>query len=392
MIEGASILSPDLVRELDANEGGAMRSFATFSLIGFWCGLSVTLCGSAALAEGPAWKIGGLLCLTGPCAADGMAARAGMKLAVDDLNQRGGILGRRVEMVVEDTQEAISGARGVTAYRKLLTSPDIRFIVGPSWTPAGLSVAPIAAREQRVVLVSPSLGGAEFHRAGKNIFNFHGADVDGVKATAQYAFNNGFRRIAVFSSQHAWDEEQGRAFAAEFKRLGGVVPTIVEPLPDASDLRTEAMTVVRAKPDGIFFSIFAQLPIAAREIATLNFTGGKFHALLTQAVVDESKGNLEGIIFPGFRRPSDDLLKRFNSENPGGQDTSAAFSYDAVMYYAAAIEQNKTDSVDSVSNFLLQSKHTGASGVLEVDSEGCAHRELIQWVVKSGRISPISKP
>ena len=64
-------------------------------------------------------KIGAPLCLTGGCADWGSAALRGAQLAAREINSRGGIRGKAITLVTEDTQETLSGAHAVSAFRIL---------------------------------------------------------------------------------------------------------------------------------------------------------------------------------------------------------------------------------------------------------------------------------
>ena len=78
--------------------------------------------------------VGVLTCLSGGCAEWGVATKNGLELAQDEINSSGGFKGRRVDLQFEDSNEATSAAQAVTSFRKLSSSKDIHFFIGPSWT------------------------------------------------------------------------------------------------------------------------------------------------------------------------------------------------------------------------------------------------------------------
>lgn len=93
--------------------------------------------------------VGVLLCLTGNCADWGSAALKGAELATKELNASGGVLGHELKLHVEDTRESISGAQAVSAFQKLTALDKFHFIIGPSWSPGALAIAPLAAKKVR---------------------------------------------------------------------------------------------------------------------------------------------------------------------------------------------------------------------------------------------------
>ena len=89
--------------------------------------------------------VGVMVSLSGNWAAIGEMTRKGLLLAAEDLNSRGGILGRQVNFEFQDTDEAVSAAKVVSAYQ-FLRSRNIQILVGPTGSPGGIALAPIAAR------------------------------------------------------------------------------------------------------------------------------------------------------------------------------------------------------------------------------------------------------
>lgn len=224
-----------------------------------------------ALAE-QNFKIGMVICLSGECAPDGYSTLEGAQIAADEINKIGGILGKQIEFVVQDTAEAVSGKGAITAFRQLRLDKEIHYFIGPSWGTGGLALAPVVSKEG-VIITSPSLGVREFHQAGDNIFNTRGIDEMPTRKAAKLAINRGWKSAAVFSSQQPWEYSQGKFFTEEFEKLGGRIVESVEPLPTTTTLHTEALKIVSAKPDVVFFSVIAQLGIASKELKKLRWNG-----------------------------------------------------------------------------------------------------------------------
>jgi branched-chain amino acid transport system substrate-binding protein len=77
-------------------------------------------------------RIGMIAPLTGPQAEGGRLGIQGAKLAVDEINQAGGILGRQLELVFEDDQSTNPGT--VLAFSKLAGHAEIQALIGPSFS------------------------------------------------------------------------------------------------------------------------------------------------------------------------------------------------------------------------------------------------------------------
>jgi branched-chain amino acid transport system substrate-binding protein len=109
-----------------------------------------------ALAQGSApVRIGGTLALTGPLSATAQIHKLVGEIYVEQLNRRGGLLGRRVEWIVKDDQSKPDLAR--TLYEQLITTDKVDLLIGPYATGAILSAMGVAQRYGKV-LVHHTLG------------------------------------------------------------------------------------------------------------------------------------------------------------------------------------------------------------------------------------------
>ncbi len=102
-----------------------------------------------AFAQAPV-KIGMTLSLTGPIAAPGAIQKVATEVYVEDLNRRGGLLGRKVELVLKDDQSRPDMAR--TLYEQLVTVDKVDLIVGPYGTANILSAMSVAQRYNKMLL------------------------------------------------------------------------------------------------------------------------------------------------------------------------------------------------------------------------------------------------
>lgn len=114
--------------------------------------------GAGALAQRTAFaqpkgepiRIGGTLALTGPLAATALVHKLTGEIYLDDLNQRGGLLGRPVEWVLKDDQSRPDVAR--TLYEQLITSDKVDLLIGPYATGNILSAMGVAQRYEKMLV------------------------------------------------------------------------------------------------------------------------------------------------------------------------------------------------------------------------------------------------
>lgn len=100
-------------------------------------------------------RVGSTLALTGPLSATALVHKLVGEIYVEDLNARGGLLGRKVEWIVKDDQSKPDVAR--TLYEQLITSDKVDLLMGPYATGAILSAMGVAQRHNKM-LISHTMG------------------------------------------------------------------------------------------------------------------------------------------------------------------------------------------------------------------------------------------
>jgi branched-chain amino acid transport system substrate-binding protein len=170
--------------------------------------------------------IGVMASLSGNWSSIGDMTRKGLILASEKINNSGGLLGKKVILNYQDTDEAVSPAKVISAYQ-FLRSQGITLFIGPTGSAGGIAIAPVASKDN-VVIITPSVGVQEFHMAGDNLFNTQGVWELSSAKLASLAYRSGIKSIAIFSSQHPYEFRQSNAFEKLFvmpveKLLSGVI-------------------------------------------------------------------------------------------------------------------------------------------------------------------------
>ncbi len=113
--------------------------------------LSIAVALPHALAQsGAPIRIGSTLSLTGPLAAPSAIQKVATEVFIEDLNKRGGLLGRKVEWLLKDDQSRPELAR--TLYEQLLTVDKVDLVMGPYGTASILSAMGVAQRYNKILL------------------------------------------------------------------------------------------------------------------------------------------------------------------------------------------------------------------------------------------------
>ena len=321
-------------------------------------------------------KIGALLCLTGSCAEWGQASLKGLKLAAEQINFQGGINNKKIELYVEDSQEAKGPSFTISGYRRL-RAESVYLIIGPTWSPAGLAIAPIAAKDS-VIMISASLGVREFNEYADNLFNLWPHDEIATKKLAQYAKESSYSRVAIFSSQQEWEETQGLVFKNEFERLGGQIIAYETPLQTVTDLRAEALRIIKTKPDAVLFSNFAQMAIASKELAKLGYTKPQLAVLMDETRIKASNGTLQDTVYVTYSPATEGFQEDFEEKFNELPKAYASTAYDALILISQVGNKSLSVKYQEILKALNQvESFSGASGELSFDKLGGIGKQAV---------------
>jgi len=217
--------------------------------------LAALLCTSGAWAD--TIKIGVIQPLTGSVAYNGVADVNGAKLAVQERNRKGGVLGKQVELIIEDGQ--CQPAKSVNAAEKLIQKDQVPVISGAFCSSATAAIMPVA-QKYKVPLLSGVSSMADLTERGNTWF-FRSAETDALMAHAFAKIlvdNLKLKTIAYIGVNDDWGRGGVDEFSKQIEQLGG--KTVLKEYFDhgTTDFYTLLTRVRAARPDGIFVAAETQ--------------------------------------------------------------------------------------------------------------------------------------
>ncbi|HUP50680.1 MAG TPA: ABC transporter substrate-binding protein [Thermoanaerobaculia bacterium] len=311
--------------------------------------LAVALPGCSRQTESAAGEIpiGVFAAQTGSEAAFGTPTVNGVRLAAEEINAGGGVLGRRIRLVVEDTQGRADQAAVVVT--KLITADDVLALIGENSSNQSLAAAPIA-QANGVPMVSPSSTNPAVTQNGEFIFRVCFTDPYQGKALATFVRDTLKANTAAMLVDRKSDYSVGLAefFSREFAERGGRIVAQQSYSGGDSEFRPQLTAIRATRPDILFVPGFyteaGQIAIQARDLGIdVPLVGGD--GWDSPAVIDIGGKSVENSYFSDHYFAGDDrpLVQQFVSKmrerhgrNP---EANAALGYDALKIIAAAIER-----------------------------------------------------
>lgn len=197
--------------------------------------------------KGP-FRIGVMESVTGAGETYGTVAVQAKQLAVDEINEAGGINGRLLELVVEDSK--CNAQDAITAYNKLTDVDEVKIILGTSCSGAMLGAAPLAEREG-VVMFSGLATNPDIAEAGDYIFRTSLSDATVGVDTGNVLWADGIRNLATINESTDYAEGVRRTTTAQFEKLGGQIVAAESYPTDTTDFRTQLSKLLNANPDAV---------------------------------------------------------------------------------------------------------------------------------------------
>lgn len=216
---------------------------------------SKTTSSTVAGEEGQPFVIGALDSLTGIGESYGVPLSQSKLMAVEEINAAGGINGRVLRLVVEDSKCTANDA--ITAYRRLTEVEGIKIILGATCSSGTLGVAPLAEKD-RVILLSPASTSPDITTAGDYIFRTALNSLKVGTDIGNTLWVDGVRRLATITEATDYAEGVRRTAVAQFEKLGGSIVSRESYSSEVIDFRSPLTKMMGEEPDAILLSVQAE--------------------------------------------------------------------------------------------------------------------------------------
>jgi branched-chain amino acid transport system substrate-binding protein len=336
-------------------------------------------------------RVGAVMSLTGDTAQYGLSALNGARMAIEEANAAGGVAGRRVELVVQDTRS--DSAETDVVVRRLAREYNVHALVGEIVSSRSLAAAR-AAQSEGLPMLTPSATSPEVTSPGDFIFRSCYTDAFQGAAVARFAATNlGARRAAMLvQSDQRYSQELAAFIREAFVRRGGEVVAVQEYREGAADFSAQLVELSASRPDVVFVpGYYLEAGLLARQARALGldapFVGGdgwdspRLYEIGGQALA----GDFFSTHFsaedpdPQVQRFVADYRRLFGS----APDSFAATAYDAVRIVLGAIARAPTLERRAIRDALASTKDfPGVTGTVTFNAERNAVKSVV--VVRIG--------
>jgi branched-chain amino acid transport system substrate-binding protein len=329
------------------------------------------LSASLTLAAPATIKIGALFSVTGPPSFLGEPERNTAKMVVDEINAKGGVKGKKLELVVYDTQG--DATKAVQAANRLIKEDKVVAIIGPSTTGESMAVIPVAEKEG-IPLISCAAGSKITDPVKKWVFKTAQNDGLAVARIYEYLGKKKLSKVAILTVSDGFGSSGREQLKAQAEKMG--IHIVVDETygPKDTDMTSQLTKIRGSQAQAIIcWGTNPGPAVIAKNVKQLGIKLPLFmsHGVSSKKFIELAADAAEGIMLPSGKVIVADVLpagdkqkksllafvkdyqKHFKAEG----DHFGGHAWDAVMLLKGAIERGAEtpaairDQLEKTTNF-----------------------------------------
>jgi branched-chain amino acid transport system substrate-binding protein len=340
-------------------------------------------------------RVGAVSCLTGELSTFGVSSIQGARLAMDDVNGHGGVLGQKLELLVEDNGSKAGEA--ATIARKLLTQDHVAAILGDLTSSATMEAAPLA-QAAGVPLLTPTATGEEITKIGDYIFRSCFLNSFSGQVMARFALDRlkATRAVVLTDVKQDYSVGLSAVIKAYFQGHGGKDLLELSFSSGDTDFRAQLTRARAFRPEVVFVpAYYPEAGLILRQARQLEikarFVGGEGwdSPTLLQVAGKSADGSY--------------YVNHFSADNPKpnvqafvqayrqcfgtAPDALAALWYDGARLIADAISRAGSADPKKIRDALAATKNfPGVTGSISMDANRNASKPGVVLTIADGQV------
>jgi branched-chain amino acid transport system substrate-binding protein len=342
-----------------------------------------------------ATRVGLFVPLTGSQASFGLDALNGAKLAVDEINEQGGVLDHPVNLLVKDTESRTEQIAAVVG--ELIDTEKVVALIGEITTDRTLVAAPLA-QERGIPLITPSATNEKITAVGNYVFRACYIDAFQAAMMTKFARSLDVDKVAMlFDGNNPYGTSLSSAFKVDFVKQGGSIVAEESYRGGDVDYATQLNAIKLKNPDIVFLpSYFAEAAVIIKqarqlgiEVPFLGTDGWDSSELL------KSAGQAVNNCYFASHFSSEHLSERAKSFSAAYRGKFqapppplAALTYDAVRLLVDALKRGGSTNSTALRDALAETKDfAGVTGTIAFDQDRNPKKPGVILRVQDGKFT-----
>ncbi|MEO8205734.1 MAG: ABC transporter substrate-binding protein [Chthoniobacterales bacterium] len=338
-------------------------------------------------------KIGEFTSLTGMNATFGQSSNNGSQLAVQEINAAGGVLGKPIQLIVEDTQS--KPGETATIVHNLISKEHVVALLGEVASGRSLEAAPIA-QQNKIPMISPASTNEKVTQTGDYIFRICFVDSFQGKVMSKFARSIGVKRVAILmDSSKDYSTGLAESFKADFTANGGEVVAEQSYAVSDKDFHSQLTAIKSQNPEAIFLpDYYTEAPLIMLQARQLGidvpFMGTD--GWDSPELLSVGGSAVEGGYFSNHFSHENGLpkvqqfVKNYKTKYGVEPDSLAGLGYDSVYILVDALKRaGSTDPVKLRDAIAATQNFDGITGLITLDANRNAIKSAVIIRIQEGK-------
>ncbi|GAB7389354.1 ABC transporter substrate-binding protein [Bacillaceae bacterium] len=340
--------------------------------------------------------------LTGGSSALGQPQLHAVQLAIEEINNSGGINGAKIRLISEDDQA--NPTKGVTIAQKFVTKDNVDAFIGPTNSSVALAMAPVFEKAQvPAIMAIPT--NDDVTKGKKWIFQIDATSKTQAEFFASYVAKKKMK-VGIIHDTTSWGEANKKFAIEELKKLG-IEPVAVESLTvGKNDYTPQLLNLKKAGAEILVAGLLGpEAAVVSKNAKQINYTVPIVgpNALAQSSLIELGKKDVEGMVFTSIVDPEKPEFKKFqesfNKKFGYIPETDwAPLGYDAVYILKKAFEvaghdkEKIREALENLNNYVGVSGKAGSTISFKPDDHTGLKADAVGFLtVKNGRFVKYSE-
>jgi len=320
-------------------------------------------------------QIGSIMPISGPVSAYGTQSRDAIVMAIDEINAAGGVLGRQLQVTVEDDQANPETTKN--AFTKLVTKDGVIAIIGALTSKCSLAITS-DAQARKIIMISPSSTNDTVTDAGDYIFRACYNDSFQGQVVAQFAYENlkATKAAILFDNTNDYSKGLSETFKAKFIASGGTIVAEESYATGDKDFNAQITNVKSKNPEIIFIpDYYNTVSLIAKQVRAQGITVPMLGADGWDEIVNNAGDEVVGCYYSNHYSPdaNDPEVKAFVEKYTKLYNVQpnalAALAYDATYIVADAITKAGSVDPEAIKEAMMLTDKKFVTGNIKFDAK-----------------------
>lgn len=320
-------------------------------------------------------KIGTIQSISGPVSTYGIQTRDAIKMAVEEINARGGVLGKQVELIVEDDEA--SPDKTTNAFKKLVAKDKVVAVIGALISKCTLAITQ-EAQAKKVVLLTPTSTNDTVTDAGDYVYMSCYNDSFQGQVVAQFARETMKAKNAAILYDITNDYSKGltKNFIDKFEALGGKVVVSESYSAGEKDFNAQLTKIKAAKPDILFIpDYYNTVSLIAKQVRSQGINITMLGADGWDEITNNAGDEVLGSFYCNHYSPDSDdpdvqtFVQKYTEKFKMTPNALAALGYDATYILLDAIERAGSTDPEMIKAALMETDDKFVTGNIRFNEQ-----------------------